>query len=134
MKTIDGRIRKLEDRLWIGDGKPRILLVLCKAGWGLALDRDRCIQILGECGFLPTGPVGLVNLAQIPDGLNAEELERHLREDGAETRGFRGAHRNRRVSAHPRALEGLQLPGRRSRPWPQNATPEVEPIMADIRQ
>jgi len=91
MKTIDGRIRKLEDRFWIGNGKQPLLLVMRKAGWGLALDQDRCIQILGECGFLPTGPVGLVNLGQIPDGLNVEELERYLREDGAETRGFRGA-------------------------------------------
>ncbi len=91
MKTIDSRIRKLEDRFWPGNGKPPLLLVVCQAGWGLALDQDRCIQILGECGSLPTGPVGLVNLSQIPDGLNAEELERYLREDGAETRGFRGA-------------------------------------------
>ena len=91
MKTIDTRIRKLEDRFWPAAGKPGILLVVCKAGWGLALDKDRCIQILGECGFLPTGPVGLVNLLDVPEGLNAKELERFLREDGAETRGFHGA-------------------------------------------
>ena len=91
MKTIDSRIRRLEDRFSLGNGKPQLLLVACKAGWGLALDRDRCVQILGECGFLPTGPVGVVNLCQIPDGLNAEDLEKFLREDGAETRGFRGA-------------------------------------------
>jgi len=75
--------------LWAG--KPQLLLVVCKAGWRLALDQDRCIQILRECGFLPTGPVGLVNLGQIPEGLSAEELARLLRENGAETRGFRGA-------------------------------------------
>ena len=91
MKTIDSRIRKLEDRFWPGNGKPPLLLVVCQAGWGLAFDQDRCVQILGECGFLPTGPVGLVNLGQIRDGLNAEELERFLREDGAETRGLCGA-------------------------------------------
>ena len=56
----------------------------------LALDQDRCIQILRECGFFPTGPIGLMNLGQIPDGLNAEELERFLRENGAETSGLRG--------------------------------------------
>jgi hypothetical protein len=92
MRTVTRRIGKLEDRFWIGDRKRQcILLIVCKAGWGLALDRDRCIEILRECGFLPTGPVGLVNLGQIPDGLNAEELERFLREDGAETCGLRGA-------------------------------------------
>ena len=75
----------------LGTGSSRFYWVMRKAGWGLALDQDRCIQILGECGFLPTGPVGLVNLGQIRDGLNAEELERFLREDGAETRGLCGA-------------------------------------------
>ncbi len=62
MKTIDSRIRKLKDRFWIGNAKRPLLLVVGKAGWGLALDQDRCIQILDECGSLPTGPVGLVNL------------------------------------------------------------------------
>jgi hypothetical protein len=36
MKIIESRLRKLEDQLGAGDGKPRILLVVCKAGWGLA--------------------------------------------------------------------------------------------------
>jgi hypothetical protein len=48
--------------------------------------QDRCIQILDEYGFLPTDPVGLVNLCQLPDGLSAKGLERYLRENGAETR------------------------------------------------
>ncbi len=65
-----------------------LLWVACQAGWGLALDQDRCLQILGECGFLPTGRFGVVNFCQIPDGLNAEELERFLRENGAETLGL----------------------------------------------
>ncbi len=92
MKTIDNRIRKLEDRFWPTDGE-LILLVMCQAGWGLALDEDKCIQILRECGFLPTGPgFAIVNLCQIPGGLNTEELERFLRENGAETRGFHGDH------------------------------------------
>ncbi len=78
MRTVTRRIGKLEDRFWLGNGKLPLLLVFCRAGWGLALDKDRCIHILSECGFLPTGLVGLVNLCQIPDGLNAEELERYL--------------------------------------------------------
>jgi hypothetical protein len=91
MRTVVRRIAKLEDRFWPGNGKPPLLLVVTAAGRELALDQDRCIQILRECGFLPTGPVGLVNLGEIPDGLDAEELERYLREHGAETRGFHGA-------------------------------------------
>jgi hypothetical protein len=38
--------------------------------------------------FLPTGRFGLVNLCQIPNGLNAGDLERFLRLNGAQTRGF----------------------------------------------
>jgi hypothetical protein len=58
----------------------------------LALDEERCIEILRECGHLPTGPgLGIVSLYEIPDGLNAQELERYLRKDGAETRDFRRA-------------------------------------------
>jgi hypothetical protein len=91
MKTIDRRIRKIEDRFWPGNGKPPLLLVVSRAGWGLALDEDRCMQILGERGFLPTGSVGVVNLGQIPGGLNAEETERFLRESGAEICGLRSA-------------------------------------------
>jgi hypothetical protein len=66
-------------------------MVVTTAGRGLALDQDRCVQILRECGLLPTGPVGVVDLGQIPDGLNAEELERFLRKDGAEICGLRSA-------------------------------------------
>jgi hypothetical protein len=54
--------------------KPTLLLVVTSADRVLALDQDRCIQILRECGYLPTGPIGLVNLGQIPVGLNAEDL------------------------------------------------------------
>jgi hypothetical protein len=82
MKTVDRRLCKLEDQFGTGNRKPRLLLVLCNAGWSLALDMDACIEILGECGSLPTGPVGLVNLLSIPDGLNAEQTEGFLRENG----------------------------------------------------
>ena len=89
MTTVDRRIRKLEDRVWIGSRKQPLLMVVTQAGIGLAIDQDRCIQILGECGFLPTGPVGVVDLGNIPNGLNAKELESYLRKHGAETCGLR---------------------------------------------
>jgi hypothetical protein len=82
MTTITRRLCKLEDQFGTGSRKPRLLLVACQAGWGLATDIGRCIQILGECGSLPAGPVGLVNLLGIPDGLNAEQTERFLQENG----------------------------------------------------
>jgi hypothetical protein len=88
MKTISKRLVKLEDRLGLADGKPRILIVVTHAGRGLALDEDRCIEILGECGYLPPGTVRVIDLGRIPLGLNAKELEDYLRKHGAETCGL----------------------------------------------
>ena len=51
----------------------------------LALDTDSCVGILRECGFLPARRWVVVDLGKIPDGLNAKETERFLRENGAET-------------------------------------------------
>jgi hypothetical protein len=82
MTTITRRLCKLEDQFGTGNRKPRLLLAVSRAGWGLALDMDTCIQVLGECGSLPTGPVGLVNLLNIPEDLDAEQTERFLRENG----------------------------------------------------
>lgn len=91
MKTVTRRIGKLEDTFRPGNGEPLLLLVVTAAEKRLALDQDRCVQILRECGFLPTdGPIGIVNLAAIPHDLDAEELEKFLRERGAETRGLNG--------------------------------------------
>jgi len=100
MRTVTSRIGKLEDRFRPRNGKPPLLLIVTAAEKRLALDQYRCVQILRECGFLPTGPVGLVNLAEIPAGLDVEELERYLREHGAETRGFRGGQNNDYQESH----------------------------------
>jgi hypothetical protein len=81
MKEVNRRIRRLENQFGVVDEKQRILLVVCHAGWE---DQDTYIQILRECGFLPTSPVGLVNFCNIPAGMNAEGTERFLRERGAE--------------------------------------------------
>ena len=84
MRTVTRRIAKLEDRFSPTEGKPQLLLVACRAGWGLALDMDKCVEILRECGFLPTGRIGLVSFLDIPSHMSAEELERFLREKGRE--------------------------------------------------
>lgn len=86
MKAIARRLRRLEDQFGPADGKPRHLLVVCNAGWGLALDRNTCIQILDEGGFLPSHGFSGVSLCDVPEGLNADELERYPREHGAELR------------------------------------------------
>jgi len=89
-RTVTRRIDKLENHLGIAAGKPKLLLIASAAGRRQALDVDTCIDILRECGFLPKGPgIGLVNLLHLPEDLNAEELERFLREHGPEICGAR---------------------------------------------
>jgi hypothetical protein len=87
MKVISKRLCKLESRFGLGPETEQILLVLTRAERRLALDEDTCVGILRECGFLPTGHCGLVKLGSIPDGLNAKETERFLREKSAEICG-----------------------------------------------
>ena len=106
MKTIDNRIRKLEVRLFPDNGQPQLLWVLIEAGCELALDLDRCTQILDECGFLPTGRFGVVNFLGIPHGLNAKELEQFLRRNGTETCELRGAGRPGDISWSSQAQMG----------------------------
>jgi hypothetical protein len=64
------------------------LWVLTKPGCEFALDLDRCVQILDECGFLPTARFGVLDFCGIPDGLSAEELEKFLRERARKTEGL----------------------------------------------
>jgi hypothetical protein len=90
MKAIDSRIRRLQDRLCPENGQPQCLWVAIRPSYGPALDLDKCVQILGEGGFLPTGRFGCLNFLGIPEGLNARELEQFLRKNGAETCGFGG--------------------------------------------
>ena len=88
MKAIDSRIRRLQGRLCPDNGQPQRLWVTVLAGCELALDIDRCVDILGECGFLSAGRFGVVSLCGIPDGLNARELEKYLRTNGTQEPGF----------------------------------------------
>jgi len=68
---------------WDRTGGDAVLLVMSAAASELALDEKRCIEILRISGHLPIGPgFGIVNLWEIPEGLNARELERYLRRGG----------------------------------------------------
>jgi hypothetical protein len=91
MKAIDSRIRRLQGRLCPDNGQPQQLWVTVLAGAEFALDQDRCIEILGEAGFLPRTRFGVVSLCGIPDGLNANELEKYLRTNGTQAPGYGGA-------------------------------------------
>ena len=82
MKTITRRIRRLEDQLRPREGEA-LLITVSNGDWRLALDEDRCMQILGESGHLPTRGVGVVSFRKVPENLNAKELEKYLRKNGA---------------------------------------------------
>ena len=73
---------RLAKQLGCGIGeRPGVVAILIKAG---DLDYDACLKVLGECGFLTRGAgFSLVTLADIPDDLNAQEIEKFLREHGA---------------------------------------------------
>jgi hypothetical protein len=62
MKSINGRLSKLEHRLGIAKNKLRFVLILDGAGSKRALSDDNCIQIVDEAGLLHTGGFGLVDL------------------------------------------------------------------------
>jgi hypothetical protein len=86
MRTITRRIGKLKDLLLPRHAQHLRIWVLTNPGCEFALELDKCGEILDECGFLPTGRFGVLNFCGIPDGLNAEELAKFLREWGAEER------------------------------------------------
>jgi hypothetical protein len=82
MKAVGRRLDRLEDRL-APQGRKQFLIILTHAAQKLALDSDRCVEILREAGHLDTKSVSCcVDLGNIPDGLDAAELERYLREHG----------------------------------------------------
>jgi hypothetical protein len=81
MRAATRRIENLEHRLGVGKGRRMPLIIASLASGGL--NKDRCLQILEECGFLHA-QTDLVNLWAIPQGLNQEERERFLRKRGAE--------------------------------------------------
>jgi len=105
MKAIGNRIRKLEDCIFPTRQEQR-LWVTTLPNSKFALDLDRCKEILGECGFLPTVRFGFLDFMDIPDGLNAKELEQYLRKNGGETCGFRGYQNHGGVNHAQMAADG----------------------------
>jgi hypothetical protein len=87
MKAIDSRIRRLQERLRPDEGQPQGIWVAVIYGQQFALDRDRCVEILRDGGFLPATRFVVLHFFGIPDGLNAKELEEYLRRNGAQICG-----------------------------------------------
>jgi hypothetical protein len=83
MKTFDRRLQKLEKRFETSDAELRTLTIVGRITQKIGLDKDTCIQILDEGGFLRKRGYMSLNFCLIPDGLSAEETKRFLLENGA---------------------------------------------------
>jgi hypothetical protein len=82
VKSVERRISRLEDRLATAS-RQEIVVSLYDAGHRLALDHDTRIRILREAGHIdPASVTCLLDSTHIPDGLNAADLEKYLREHG----------------------------------------------------
>ena len=60
MRTITKRIHNLEKQFGTAEGHKPVLFFVARAGWQLAIDQERCLQILEESGLLRKGPIGML--------------------------------------------------------------------------
>jgi hypothetical protein len=121
MKSIDGRLSKLERRLGIAHSGPRFLVILIEGEVGSS--QDAYIKILSEAGFLPAAGVRIVDFNVIPRGLNAKEEERFVRENGARICGSRLV-----PSTNGPGMEGDDSIQRQPRSGPRGNNIEVNDI------
>jgi hypothetical protein len=90
MTNLQRRIERLERPAGTG-AQAGLRLIVMQAGATFAMDVDRCVEVLVECGFLCAVPgISMLNLLDVPHGLSAQELERYLREHGAEISNLKG--------------------------------------------
>jgi len=89
MKSIDGRLSKLERRFGIAGSEDSFLMIVSDSEIR-GLGEDACLRILQEGGFPPPGRAQIVDFTEIPAGLNAKETERFVRENGAKICGGGG--------------------------------------------
>ena len=83
MRTVRRRISRLEDCFAPHqDEEPSLIVIVNRVDRELALDNDACVQIR-EGGFLRGPSVRVVRLGDIPDGLDATNLEKFLLENGS---------------------------------------------------
>jgi hypothetical protein len=83
MRSVVGRVSRLEQQFAaLADPEP-LLVVVKRMDRRLALDSETCVQILRESGYFRGSGIRVVSLGKVPDGLDAAQLERFLRENGA---------------------------------------------------
>jgi hypothetical protein len=85
MRTVRRRISRLEDCCFAPhqDEEPSLIVIVNRVGRELALGNDACVEILREGDFLRGPLVRVVRLGDIPDGLDATNLEKFLLENGS---------------------------------------------------
>jgi hypothetical protein len=84
MQSLRRRIERLE-RHADACQEEGVLLVIMESAMTLALDSNRCVEILRESGFVRAGSgISLINLLKIPRGLNPMQLACYLRDKGDE--------------------------------------------------
>jgi hypothetical protein len=89
MQSIRSRIEKLECG-WSQAAEGGIHLFVLRAGMELALDGNRCVEILRQAGYLRSRPcMSVVRLLDVPWGLDADALEAYLHDHGGEICGAR---------------------------------------------
>ena len=93
MRTVQRQLRRRIEQLESGfsqAAKGGLHLFVMRAGMKLALDGNRCAEILRQAGFLRSGPfVSAIRLLDVPWGLDAGALDAYLRERGGEICGPR---------------------------------------------
>jgi hypothetical protein len=90
MTNLQRRIDRLERSSGVA-AQAGLRLIMMQAGARLAMDVDRCVEVLAEYGFLLAGTgISMLNFLDVPHGLSAQESERYLREHGAEICNPRG--------------------------------------------
>jgi hypothetical protein len=67
MRSIDGRLSKLEHRLGITSTAPRYLLIVMDSGAELGPAHDAYIRSLEEAGAVRPGGFGVIDLTRMPD-------------------------------------------------------------------
>jgi hypothetical protein len=67
MRSIDGRLNKLEYRLGIARNAPRYLLIVMDAGREFGPADEAYIRSLSEAGLLPTSGFAMIDLGLLPD-------------------------------------------------------------------
>ena|ERR1700733_987038 len=78
MRSIAGRVKKLEDRLGI-TAAPGLRIVLTDRGFEPG-EEEAYLKVLEEAGLLSPNRFAVVDLTHVPPGMSVEEMQTFVRE------------------------------------------------------